>query len=148
MARYRLTPEHIANVLARLRDPDGGEVVPVGEVQAAIFDVGWPDRVTNECVIIKERRRHYLRQHPDLDPDLHEPLLIRALHLPDEVHRNARDGSIAIIYQTLSGTETHCLRIALWISHEADLKNSVHSMRIARRKEMRFGREAGRRVWP
>ena len=139
---------HISSCLALLRGKSGNQVVPIGAVSAEIFDLGWPDRVTNETIVIRERRQHYLRQHPDLEPDVHEPLLIRAILEPDEVHRNARDPSIAIIYQVIPEDSEHVLRVALWISGAQELRNSVHSMRLARRKEMCSGRETGRRVWP
>lgn len=150
MSDETVSPEWIATCLGLLREPAGSQVVVIGNLPPDPFDVGWPGRVTGECVLIKERRRHYLEQHSDLDPNVHEPLLLRAIHRPDEVHRNVRDQSIAIIYQSMIGIgiETHYLRIALWISDDPELKNSVHSMRIARRKEVLAGRGAGRKVWP
>lgn len=148
MSDETVSPEWIATCLGLLRAPSGSQVVVIGNLPPDAYDVGWPARVTGECVLIKERRRHYLAQHPEMDPAFHEPLLIRAIHRPDEVHRNVRDESIAIIYQSIAGNETHCLRIALWISDDPELKNSVHSMRVARRKEVLAGREAGRKVWP
>lgn len=141
-------PESITAILARLREPSGSQVVSIGDLPTHIYDIGWPERVTGECVLIKERRRHYLEQHPDLNPDVCEPLLIRAIRWPDEVHRNVRDRTIAIIYQSLPGLETPSLRIAMWISDDPELRNSVHSMRLARSKEILAGREAGRKVWP
>lgn len=75
----------------------------------------------------------------------YESFLLPALLDPDEVHCNAVDPALAIVYRRLSAT--HFLRVPVWMSNRRDRQNSVLSLRRARLSEVKEGRKRGRGVW-
>lgn len=103
----------------------------------------WPNHGTSEVIITRERRKHYLLRHSEVEG--HELLLIRSLLDPSEIHFNKSDRQMAIIYQQMD--DEHFLRVPLWISDRIDRQNSVLSVRIAKSEEVRAGRKSGRVAW-
>ncbi len=83
------------DALRQLRDPAGPAVVRVGRIPDDALAY-WLDRVTDEVVITRERRRHYLDRHPEVEAD--EEVLIRSVLDPEEVHINRIDPRMTIIY--------------------------------------------------
>ena len=94
-------------------------------------------------MITGERYHHYIERHPNMAGA--EASVILTLLEPDEIHRNKKDDRIAILSRRL-GERTHT-RIALWLSDNPELHNSVHSARKAWDREIRQGRNGGRMVW-
>lgn len=125
-----------------LRDDNGPFIVVVGELPHGRLD-HWPQHVTQQVVITRERRQHYLDRHPETVDD--EFLMIQTLLDPPEIHVNKQDRQVAIIYAPMDGDRF--LRIPVWISDRNDRQNSVLSLRRARPREVEAGRRAGRQVW-
>lgn len=128
--------------LAQLRDDDGPAVIRAGVLRRERFE-HWPVRTTDEMVVTRNRRAHYLERHPEVIDD--EPILLRTLLDPDEVHRNAIGLDMAILYRRID--DEHYLRAPVWISHRADRQNSLLSLRRARLIEVEDGKSKGRQVW-
>jgi SPP1 gp7 family putative phage head morphogenesis protein len=136
--------ETIARQIETLTDPQ--QVVSIGTWRRDISDMvlrKWPTRTTDTVVLTGERRAHYLARH--LDVIEFEGDLLRTLFEPDEIHRDVRDDQIGIWYRRLP--DGRYLRATVWISERDDLRNSVHSFRLANEKEVMQGRERGRRLW-
>lgn len=121
---------------------DRHRVVYLGDIPGEILAY-WDKAVTPRCVLTGERRQHYLAEHPEVS-EL-EYMLPLVVSMPDEVHRNRFDRQVAIFYKRLN--DRYHLRSAIWLSHEGEKQNSVHSLRVARAKEVLKGREEGRVVW-
>lgn len=129
-------------LLRRLRSIAGKEVLVVGDVPSRAIAC-WESVATTRVVITAERRRHYLTRHPEVEAD--EPLLLRALVDPEQVHTNLLDPRMAIIYQRID--DDYFLRIPLWVSDRADRQNSVLSLRRVGREEVEKSRLLGRVRW-
>lgn len=138
----QLGDDEIQAILARLRGTVGSQVIQAGSIPDSSLSA-WPDRVTDAVVIIRERRSHYLRRHPEVIGD--EPLLIRALLDPDEIHSNATDARVAIIYRWVD--DDYALRAPVWVSDRHDRQNSLLSLRRAGTEEVLKGRLMGRERW-
>ena len=135
--------EHeLTKFLAELRDPEGPIIVRAGilPLQPYLF---WSDRVTDDVVVTRNRRQHYLERHVEII--VYEELIVPALLNPDEVHRNAVDTRMAIVYSRID--DVHHLRIPVWMSDRHDRQNSVMSLRLARQVEVEMGAKKGRSVW-
>ncbi len=130
--------ERTADRLKGLRHDD---VVEIGRLASGVWRK--VSGVTRQVVVTRERRRHYLERHPEVR-EL-EGLLWDAIHYPYEVHRNKRDPQMIIIYVPVDGERF--LRVALWISDNEKLMNSVLSARMARMKEVEKGRKEKRVVY-
>ena len=130
------------DLLKQLRSMDEFQILRVGTISSVAIAY-WDVRVTDEVIITGERRRHYLTRHPEILND--ESTLLRALVDPPEIHTNALDQRIAIIYQEIN--EQYALRIPVWISDREDRQNSVLSVRRAKLLEIERGRLQGRMVW-
>lgn len=135
-------PRDLDRFLRELRDVYGPDVVRLGMLPQLPF-VFWNFRTTDEVVITRNRRQHYLDRHGDMIE--YESFLLPALLDPDEVHCNAVDPALAIVYRRLSAT--HFLRVPVWMSNRRDRQNSVLSLRRARLSEVKEGRKRGRGVW-
>jgi hypothetical protein len=108
---------------------------------AAMIGLG---RHNLEVVLTGERRRHYLKDHPEMVK--HEDKLRGAVLRPGEVHRNRKDPHTAIFYKRLD--DDYFLRVAVVLQKKAgELKHSVFSFRLAKQKEVDEGRHAGRVIW-
>ncbi len=135
--------QRISSVLEQLLDPNGLDVVLIGSMPSVCL-VHWSMRSTDEVVITRERRIHYLSNHPEMHQlEYH---LVGSFVDPDEIHINKSDSNVATAYARL--VETQWLRIAIIVLQNIDLKNSVVSCRLARPKEILEGRKANRLVWP
>jgi hypothetical protein len=134
--------DNLEDMLRRLRSLEPSNVLRIGNIAAGAIDF-WSLRTTDEVIITGERRLHYLARHPEVLDD--ELLLLRALLNPEEIHTNAFDTQLAIIYHRVN--EYYALRIPVWISNREDRQNSVLSMRRARYSEVERGRTLGRAVW-
>lgn len=128
--------------LAELRNDEGPPVVRAGMLRRESF-LSWPIRTTDEVVVTRNRRTHYLERHPEMIVD--EPMLLVTLLDPDEVHRNATDVDMAILYRRVD--REHFLRAPVWMSDRIDRQNSLLSLRRAGVKEVEDGRNKGRQVW-
>jgi len=137
-----MVDETLDSILRQLHDPDGPEVIRIGNIPIGCLAY-WSVRSTDEVLITRERRIHYLANHPEMHQI--EYHLVSGIADPDEIHINKSDSNIAIVYARLR--ETHWLRIAIIVSQNLDLKNSVVSCRLARSKEVLEGRKANRLVW-
>jgi hypothetical protein len=73
---------------------------------AAMIGLG---RHNLEVVLTGERRRHYLKDHPEMVK--HEDKLRGAVLRPGEVHRNRKDPHTAIFYKRLD--DDYFLRVAV-----------------------------------
>ena len=131
-----------ARVLQELRDDSGPDIIRVGVVPPEIL-AHWSNTTTLELIITRERRSHYLARHPEVLND--EPLMLDALMVPFEVHRNRLDERIAIFYRELE--DGFYPRVPVWVSDRVDRQNSVLSLRRARAREIESGRSARRLVW-
>lgn len=129
-------------LLTQLRLLEHLDVLLVGAIPPGALDF-WRDHVTTEMIITGERRRHYLERHPEIFRD--ELILLLALIDPHEIHSNAVDERMAIIYRRIDAS--YYLRIPVWISNRQDRQNSVLSVRRARPDEVMKGRIAGRVRW-
>jgi len=97
-----------------------------------------------QIVLTGERRRHYLTDHPEMAQ--HEQAIRRVVLHPDEEHRNRKDPHTAIFYGRLD--DDYFLRAAIVLQPKAgELKHSIFSFRLAKRKEVEDGRGAGRLLW-
>lgn len=114
-----------------------------GGALRAVIHQQWPDIATDEIILTGERRAHYLARHAEVAA--YEHRLPEILAAPDELHRNRSDATMLIVYRNIA--EGFYLRIALWLSHESDKQNSIHSVRLARKSEVEAGRQAGRVLW-
>ena len=132
----------VANLVSQLRMLGSNEVLLVGEIPPVAIEF-WSNRSSSMAVIIGSRRSHYLASHSELE-EL-EQILILSLLDPDEVHSNASDPLMAIVYRRLDSE--FYIRIALLISEDAARQNSVISARLAREKEVERGRARGRLKW-
>ncbi len=139
--RPELPPDE-RTLLRRLRSLSGTDILLIGVIPAVALD-SWPDRATNFVVITAERRRHYLHEHPEVE-EL-EPLLLRTLLDPEEVHFYNSDKAVANLYQSIDIRKD--LMVSVWISHESSKQNSLHSARIQHRRRRIKSRENGRAVW-
>jgi hypothetical protein len=131
-----------ARVLEELRDDTGSEIIRIGLLPIEILAL-WSETRTLEVIVTRERRQHYLERHPEVLRD--EPLLLKTVAAPSEVHRNKLDEQIAIFYTEIG--DGFYLRVPVWISDRVDRQNSVLSLRRARAREVEAGRAAGRQVW-
>jgi SPP1 gp7 family putative phage head morphogenesis protein len=113
----------------------------LGNINPDILE-NW-DYLTGETILTDERAKHILNRHPDMQG--YQNKISQIILNPTFVHRNTRDKSMAIFYYEFN--DKKYLRVAVWISDNAELKNSIHSMRMARNKEIENGRKAGREVW-
>jgi len=129
-------------VLQQLRDPKGPEVIPVGRILPVALG-HWPNRVTDEVVITRERRNHYLERHPDMA--LFEAQIIGTLLHPTEVHANRMDPHMAIFCALLD--DRLFIRVPVLVSTNSDLRNSVMSARRSDSDQLDAGRRGGRLVW-
>jgi hypothetical protein len=129
-------------LLQRLRSLRGDEVLIVGVIPAAALEA-WPDRVTDHVVITAERRRHYLQEHPEVE-EL-ELLLLHTLFDPEEVHLYDPDKAVANLYRSIDTRND--LMVSVWISHESDKQNSLHSARIQHHRRRMNPRKKGRGLW-
>lgn len=132
----------IRNILNQLRDPDGPEVVHVGAVTPDALG-HWPNRVTNDIVITRRQRNHYLDQHPEMIE--FEEDLVRILFDPDEVHTVGMGGSTAAFYGRQDAT--HDVMAIVSISENSGLRNSVITARRQYLKRKDRPAEAIRKVW-
>lgn len=96
-----MSDEQISRVLELLLDPDGPAVIPIGCLPAHCLS-DWSRRSTDDIVITRDRRNHYLASHPEMHQ--FEYAMIRGIVDPEELHRNKSDGSIAIAYAQVSAT--------------------------------------------
>jgi hypothetical protein len=134
--------DEVDAILDARRDPSGPDVIHAGSLPAGCL-AHWASRATDEAVITRNRRDHYLANHPEI-VDIERALLL-AVRFPNEIHVNKNDPSMAIVYRRLD--ESHWIRVALLTSRHSHLKNSVISCRIAGFEEILEGRRSGRRVW-
>lgn len=133
---------HIAGILLQLKDSNGPAIVRVGKMPGHTL-ASWLDRETDDIVVTRERRQHYLERHPEME--VYEWQLIKALLDPSEIHANTNDSRMAIIYDPIN--EMIYLRVSVWISDRADRQNSVLNMRLGRMRELQNGRINGRVRW-
>ncbi len=97
-----------------------------------------------QVILTGERRKHYLTDHPEVAQ--HESKLRDIVLNPDEIHRNRKEPHTAIFYKRLD--ENYFLRVAIVLQAKAgELKHSVFSFRLAKRKEVEGGRSTGRIIW-
>lgn len=61
-----MSDEEITRVLAWLVDADGPPVVPIGRFPAHCL-ANWPRRATDDIVITRDRRNHYLTNHLEME---------------------------------------------------------------------------------
>ncbi len=134
--------EDVERILRLLRDPTGPGIIPIGRIPSEALG-HWPDRVTDEVVITRERRNHYLERHPDMLE--FEGQIIRTLLDPTDVHANKNDRYMAIFYTLLD--ERLFVRVPVLISTSPDLRNSVMSARRSDRDQVEAGRRGGRLTW-
>lgn len=137
-----MSDEDISRILTLLVDADGPDVIPIGRLPALCL-ANWPRRATDHIVITRDRRNHYLTNHPEMHQ--FEYTMVRGITEPDEIHRNKYDGNMAIVYMQVS--EARWLRSAVIVSHSEGLQNSIASCRLARAREVLEGRKANRLVW-
>lgn len=131
--------EELRSRLVRLESHDFLEAGPLPiQIRSA-----WQPVVSGIVVITGERYHHFIERHPSMAGA--EASVILTLLDPEEIHRNKKDGRIAILHRRL-GERTHA-RVALWLSDNPELHNSVHSARKAWDREIRQGRTGGRLVW-
>jgi hypothetical protein len=115
----------------------------IGKLHSSIVHVWTQDPGVSRQVLLTERRRaHYLAIHPELagrDSDIATAVLD-----PDEVHRNARDPSVAIFYRRIDAS--HLMRVVVITQTQpSPLRHSISTARLARNAEFQRGRP--RRVW-
>ncbi|CAN5888726.1 hypothetical protein BH24CHL4_BH24CHL4_12260 [soil metagenome] len=86
---------------------------------------------------------HILSHHPEMAA--HPQQIIATAVSPQEIHLNARDPQIAILYRLSPAGSL--LRVTLWIPNDVERKNSVHSARFGHDSELVRGRRQERCVW-
>ena len=119
--------DEVARILRELHDPEGPDVVPVGEIPSEALG-HWPHRLTDRVVITRRQRAHYLEQHPEMAE--FEDALVRTLLNPDQVHVATGPGDTAALF----GRRDHHYDIVVIvnISTDASLANSVITARQQR----------------
>lgn len=124
----------------------GREVVDIGPAPASALDSGWIGRATNDVVMTRTRREHYLARHPEIAEWEHD--IIRAILDPDEVHLYAERNDGANFVRRLDQfREGHYVVVCLAISSDSALSNSVLSSLIVRSRAVRRRRERGLLRW-
>lgn len=129
-------------LLQKLRALAGNQILEIGEIPSAALSA-WPARVTNRVIITAERRQHYLFRHPEV-VEL-EALIVTTLLDPVEVHRFAPDKAVANLYRPVN--DRNDLMVSVWISHDPDKQNSVHSARIQHHRRLETSRDRGNELW-
>ncbi len=127
----------IVEKIKKLNNPN--DVLVLGTIPGPV-QINWPNRTTDEIVLTGERRQHYLSEHREME--VYEPFLATIFRDFTDIQTNKTDKDMAIFYKLID--DGHYLRVALWISHELKKKNSIHSFRKAKIKEVDDGVRGGR----
>lgn len=132
----------LARVLGELLDPDGPEVIRIGSLPTECL-VQWPSSVTNEVVVTRTQRSHYLANHPEMIG--FEFQLIQALLEPDIVFEilDAENTLLCLICQD----EQHGVVVIVSISSTPGLSNSVITARRQRRGKRGKPASRQRMIW-
>jgi hypothetical protein len=119
------------------------QVLDLGPLPEGITN-SWDALVSDRVVVTGERYAHIIDRHPEVAGQ--ERRILEAALNPDEIHMNVDDPRIAILYK--GGVGLSLMRLALWLSDDSTLQNSIHSVRYAHRGERRRSDRAERRIWP
>lgn len=92
-------PDDIERILRELRDPHGPQVIPIGRLPGEALG-HWPDRATDDVVITRERRNHYLERH--LDMLVLQARVVRTLPDPADVHSYRQGRQMTISHVPLN----------------------------------------------
>jgi hypothetical protein len=120
--------DDIDAILDALQDSDGLDVIHVGTLPASAMAL-WPSRVTDEVVITRIQRNHYLANHPELID--YEREIVNAVRNPERIYR-LRDSQLTIMC-CFSQDRQHDIAVIVSIAADKALRNSVITARRQRR---------------
>ena len=137
-----MSDEAISRVLALLLDAGGPDVILIGRLPAHYL-VHWSRRATDDIVITRDRRDHYLTNHPEMET--FERDLVRTLLDPDAVFALSDDAYTAAVCARQDAR--HDVVAIIRISTTRPLQNSVITAR--RQRQARRGKPSHRNqlVW-
>jgi len=145
---YRVQQLAAASTLPTLTDIEkltATDVLVIGELNKSIVNL-WTEKIQNnlQVVLTGKQRIHYINNHPEMRR--YEELLVDAVLNPDEVHRNVKDGMMAIFYKKVD--QHHYLRVAVLLQGSPNERmHSILSYRLANVKEIVESINSGRFAW-
>ena len=123
----RVNEDDVARIVRDLRDPDGPDIVSIGEIPSKAL-AHWPNRTTDHVIITRRQRDHYLDEHPEMAE--FEESLVRTLLDPEQVHVATGPGDTAALFGRQDSA--HDIVVIVAVSSEESLANSVITARRQR----------------